>query len=94
MDEIGITPAQYRAGLAKLWDALGNEGVSDGDVFTLSANAIREARAGRVANHHSMELMQELIRQLLPERRMGCLCDACIAEVIARIQSKGDVAWY
>ena len=93
MSEIGITPAQYRAGLDKLWDALGNEGVSDGDVFTLSARAIREARAARDANHHSMVLMQKLLRQLLPERRMGCLCDLCIAEEIARIQSKDNVAW-
>ena len=93
MSEIGITPAQYRAGLDKLWDALGNEGVHDADVFTLSANAISEARAGRDANHRSMELMQELLRLLLPERRMGCLCDLCVAEEIARIQSKGDVAW-
>lgn len=36
----GITPQQYHAGLDKLWEALGIEGVQDEDVFTLAARAI------------------------------------------------------
>jgi hypothetical protein len=39
--EYGITPAQYHAGLDKLWSALGLTDVQEKDVFTLAAEAIK-----------------------------------------------------
>jgi hypothetical protein len=43
--DFGITPAQYHAGLSKLWDALNMPGNPTGeDVFTLAARAIEEAQ--------------------------------------------------
>jgi hypothetical protein len=46
MNEYGITPAQYHAGLDKLWAALGLTGPQDRDVFTLAAERIRQLEAG------------------------------------------------
>jgi hypothetical protein len=43
-DDFGLTPAQYHAGLDKLWDALGLTGPQDKDVFTLAAEAIVAGR--------------------------------------------------
>jgi hypothetical protein len=43
--DFGITPAQYHAGLSKLWDALNMPSNPTGeDVFTLAARAIKEAQ--------------------------------------------------
>ena len=43
--DFGITPAQYHAGLSKLWDALNMPSNPTGeDVFTLAARAIEEAQ--------------------------------------------------
>lgn len=42
--EYGLTPAQYHAGLDKLWKALGFTGVQDSDVFTLAADVIRSLK--------------------------------------------------
>ena len=44
--DYGLTPAQYHAGLDKLWDVLGLKGVQDKDVFTLAAEAIKKSRTG------------------------------------------------
>jgi len=44
IDSIGITAAQYHAGLDKLWAALGLTGPQDKDVFTLAAEAIIAGR--------------------------------------------------
>ena len=48
MDEYNFdfecTPAQYTAGLSKLWLALGNRNPRNEDVFTLAARAIEEAQ--------------------------------------------------
>ena len=38
------TPAQYTAGLSKLWLALGNRNPANEDVFTLAARAIEDAQ--------------------------------------------------
>jgi len=38
------TPAQYSAGLARLWNALGNRNPKTEDVFTLAARAIEDAQ--------------------------------------------------
>lgn len=43
MVDYGITPAQYHAGLDKLWAALGLTGVQNTDVFTLAAERIRDS---------------------------------------------------
>ena len=41
--DFGITPAQYHAGLSKLWDALDMPSNQTGeDIFTLSARAIKD----------------------------------------------------
>ena len=43
--DFGITPAQYHAGLSKLWDALNMPSNPTGeDVFTLAARAIEDAQ--------------------------------------------------
>jgi len=43
--DFGITPAQYHAGLSKLWDALNMpSNPTHEDVFTLAARAIEDAR--------------------------------------------------
>jgi len=43
--DFGITPAQYHAGLSKLWDALNMPTNPTGeDVFTLAARAIEDAQ--------------------------------------------------
>jgi hypothetical protein len=43
--DFGITPAQYHAGLSKLWDALNMSSNPTGeDVFTLAARAIEDAQ--------------------------------------------------
>jgi hypothetical protein len=43
--DFGITPAQYHAGLSKLWDALNMPSNPTGeDVFTLAARAIEESQ--------------------------------------------------
>jgi hypothetical protein len=43
--DFGITPAQYHAGLSKLWDALDMPSNPSGeDVFTLAARAIKDAQ--------------------------------------------------
>ena len=42
-ERFDITPAQYHAGVDKLWDALGLSGPQDEDVFTLAAKAIRNS---------------------------------------------------
>jgi hypothetical protein len=43
--DFGITPAQYHAGLAKIWDALDMPSNPTGeDVFTLAARAIEDAQ--------------------------------------------------
>jgi len=43
--DFGITPAQYHAGLSKLWDALNMPRNPTGeDVFTLAARAIEDAQ--------------------------------------------------
>ena len=43
--DFGITPAQYHAGLSKLWDALDMPSNPTGeDVFTLAARAIEDAQ--------------------------------------------------
>ena len=42
--EYGLTPAQYHAGLDKLWAALDVTGVQDDDVFTLCAARLRRLR--------------------------------------------------
>lgn len=39
-----LSPAQYHAGLDKLWTALGVNGVQDDDVFTLVAREIDALR--------------------------------------------------
>lgn len=38
------TPAQYHAGLARLWNALGNKNPKTEDVFTIAARAIEDAQ--------------------------------------------------
>ena len=38
------TPEQYQAGLAMLWNALGNRNPKTEDVFTLAARAIEDAQ--------------------------------------------------
>jgi hypothetical protein len=38
------TPAQYHAGLARLWNALGNKNPKTEDVFTLAIRAIEDAQ--------------------------------------------------
>jgi hypothetical protein len=43
--DFGITPVQYHAGLAKIWDALDMPSNPTGeDVFTLAARAIEESQ--------------------------------------------------
>ena len=42
--DFGCTPAQYHAGLARLWNALGDRGQKTEDVFTLAARAIEDAQ--------------------------------------------------
>jgi hypothetical protein len=42
--DFGCTPAQYTAGLSKLWLALGNRNPRNEDVFTLAARAIEDAQ--------------------------------------------------
>jgi len=44
-NEYGLTPAQYHAGLDKLWRALGLRGTQSEDVFTLAAQRIRDGDA-------------------------------------------------
>lgn len=42
--DYGLTPAQYHAGLDKLWAALKVTGVQELDVFTLCANRIAQLK--------------------------------------------------
>ena len=42
--DFGITPAQYHAGLSKIWNALGKMNPTNEDVFTLAARAIEDAQ--------------------------------------------------
>jgi hypothetical protein len=44
-DHFDLTPAQYHAGLDKLWEALGLTSVQNKDVFILAAERIRELEA-------------------------------------------------
>lgn len=46
----GMTPAQFHAGLDKLWEALELDGVQEHDIFTLAAERIKQ--------------QEEVIRQL------------------------------
>lgn len=57
----GITPAQYHAGLDKLWAALGMTGVQTKDVFTLASEQIKNQRKQMDAlNNHLSFLRYEL----------------------------------
>lgn len=43
--EYGLTPEQYHAGVAKLWEALGVSGLQQEDVFTLAAKEIMRLKS-------------------------------------------------
>jgi hypothetical protein len=60
--DFGITPAQYHAGLSKLWDALNMPGNPTGeDVFTLAARAIEDAQKKPSRREIAARAMQGLL---------------------------------
>jgi hypothetical protein len=61
--DFGITPAQYHAGLSKLWDALGNRNPTNEDVFTLAARAIEEAQQKPSRREIAAMAMQMFLQQ-------------------------------
>jgi len=66
--DIGITPAQYHAGLDKLWKSLdGNENGVD-DVFTMCANRIKK-----------LEEALKPFAQFACSEKNSCACNNCIA---------------
>jgi hypothetical protein len=60
--DFGITPAQYHAGLSKLWDALNVSSNPTGeDVFTLAARAIEDAQQKPSRREIAARAMQGLL---------------------------------
>ena len=60
--DFGITPAQYHAGLSKLWDALKMPSNPTGeDVFTLAARAIEDAQQKPIRREIAAMAMQGLL---------------------------------
>lgn len=92
MNDYGITPEQYHAGLSKLWDALKVVGVQDLDVFTLCAARIeglelelarlraREEPGGRSALSIVLKKIDEAI-ELNRAGRRRCL-DADYRDIV------------
>ncbi len=88
--DYGLSALQYHAGVARLWDAMPEHtGPTEEDVFTLAAEAIRDARTARDANAGSMILMHKLLRLEIPDRKHGCLCDGCLGTLIELHGRKG-----
>lgn len=60
--DYGISPAQYRAGLGRLWQAMPDyKGPQDEDVFTLAARRLTERDRLKALNAELVEVLIECI---------------------------------
>ena len=74
----GLTPAQYHAGLSKLWTAIGNQPIDGRDVFTLVADEIVALKAIITAKLHQRKCHDcGHVGWYADSRTPYCLCDRC-----------------
>ena len=84
----GFTPAQYHAGLSKLWAALGNPPMDGRDVFTRVADEIVGLQAIINAKLHRRKCSDcGHIGWYADSRTPYCLCDRCCSWLCDRCRS-------
>lgn len=75
----GLTPAQYHAGLDKLWSALGVTGVQQQDVFTMSSLEILRLRDKLSSIPRAVHASLDAIQQEIMQLRIGATRDTVCA---------------
>ncbi len=80
------TPAQYHAGLARLWNALGNKNPKTEDVFTLAARALEEAQQRPSRREIAAMAMQGLLSDTLEPGVYATVSDVAVKYADALIE--------
>ena len=83
----GITPAQYHAGLSKIWGALNMPSNPTGeDVFTLAARAIEDAQQKPSRREIAAMLMQGLLANSKTATTIDAIADFAVRAADALIE--------
>jgi hypothetical protein len=80
------TPEEFKPGLARLWNALGNMNPTSEDVFTLAARAIEEAQQRPSRREIAAMAMQGLLSNKNQEGYSGDFAERAVKAADALIE--------